>query len=198
MLDAGAQAGGASSQEITLTEILALDAVAAGKLRSARLILRPVCDSDSGALAELLHRDEVRRYLLDDQIVSADWISTQIEASRARFAAGTLGLFRADLAGSKGGKVPEQPIGIVGGIVATANAAPELIYALDPSRWGQGFAAEMARAVIKHAFIDLQWRHVRATVDVPNVRSVRVLEKLAFIREPITIGERLQFVLTAS
>jgi RimJ/RimL family protein N-acetyltransferase len=43
--------------------------------------------------------------------------------------------------------------------------------------FGQGFATEAAAAVLKQASPDL---NIIATVDIPNVGSIRVLEKLGF------------------
>jgi len=46
--------------------------------------------------------------------------------------------------------------------------------------FGRGVATEAATAVVGHASSDLR---IIATVDVPNVGAIRVLEKLGFQRE---------------
>jgi ribosomal-protein-alanine N-acetyltransferase len=55
-------------------------------------------------------------------------------------------------------------------------------YVLGPLAWGQGFATEACKWLVA----DLQKRYVlgeiRATVDVRNLRSVRVLERIGFRR----------------
>jgi RimJ/RimL family protein N-acetyltransferase len=56
----------------------------------------------------------------------------------------------------------------------------ELGYWLGVSYWGAGYATEAARAVIDHAFGDLQHKTLQAGARVSNPASRRVLEKCAF------------------
>ncbi|RPJ72107.1 MAG: N-acetyltransferase [Acidobacteria bacterium] len=46
--------------------------------------------------------------------------------------------------------------------------------------WGQGYAAEIARAVIDYCFGSLVMPVIRASTDTGNRASARVLEKLGF------------------
>jgi [ribosomal protein S5]-alanine N-acetyltransferase len=55
---------------------------------------------------------------------------------------------------------------------------PDLLYSLAPLSWGKGLATESAPGVLRHVFAVLKLPGVVATVDKPNVASVRVLEKL--------------------
>jgi RimJ/RimL family protein N-acetyltransferase len=64
--------------------------------------------------------------------------------------------------------------------VGAANAAPELGYWLGLPYWGQGFATEAARALIDHAFEDLELDALQAGARVTNPGSRRVLEKCGF------------------
>jgi len=57
---------------------------------------------------------------------------------------------------------------------------PELGYWLGASHWGRGFATEAVRALIDHAFGDLQHETLQAGARVSNPASRRVLEKCAF------------------
>lgn len=50
-------------------------------------------------------------------------------------------------------------------------------YALRPRSWGQGYMTEALRAVIDYEFRVLGARRVRATCEVANVASARVMEK---------------------
>jgi RimJ/RimL family protein N-acetyltransferase len=56
---------------------------------------------------------------------------------------------------------------------------------IHPERWGQGFAAEAARAVVEFGFSHLGATIVRAAHAAWNVQSKRVIERLGmrFIRE---------------
>ena len=44
--------------------------------------------------------------------------------------------------------------------------------------WGFGFATEGGRAVLKHAFTELQVPHIISLIDPKNVASVRLAERL--------------------
>ncbi len=57
---------------------------------------------------------------------------------------------------------------------------PELGYWLGTPFWGRGFATEAARAMIDHAFGDLEHETIQAGARVSNPVSRRVLEKCAF------------------
>jgi len=56
-------------------------------------------------------------------------------------------------------------------------------YCLDESAWGQGFATEAADALLQWAFDTLDLNRVQSEADTRNTASVRVLEKLGFVRE---------------
>ena len=53
-------------------------------------------------------------------------------------------------------------------------------YQFDKAYWAQGFASEAARAVLAHAFDELQLDRVVAYTHKDNVRSARLLERLGF------------------
>ena len=59
----------------------------------------------------------------------------------------------------------------------------ELGYFLGRPYWGQGFAHEAATAMIEHAFGPMNLNRIEADVDPRNVASVRLLERLGFVRE---------------
>jgi RimJ/RimL family protein N-acetyltransferase len=59
-------------------------------------------------------------------------------------------------------------------------SVPELGLWLGLAYWGNGFATEAARAVIDHAFADLELEALQAGARVTNPASRRVLEKCGF------------------
>ncbi|MGB0681698.1 MAG: GNAT family N-acetyltransferase [Magnetovibrionaceae bacterium] len=67
---------------------------------------------------------------------------------------------------------PEPLLEMIGGV--------ELIIALFPAYWGQGLAAEACRAVLNYAHDNLGLVAIFASVDQPNARSHRLLQKLGF------------------
>lgn len=56
----------------------------------------------------------------------------------------------------------------------------DLGYAVARAQWGRGYATEMARAAIAHAFATYDRPEITADVFDDNPASVRVLEKLGF------------------
>ena len=61
----------------------------------------------------------------------------------------------------------------------------ELGYALNRNYWGQGYAAEAARALVAHGFSELALNRIEAHVSPHHVPSQRVLEKCGFVAEGI-------------
>lgn len=59
----------------------------------------------------------------------------------------------------------------------------EIFYELFPSHWGQGYATEVAKRLIKAGFDDFNLHKVEAGVATGNVRSISVLEKTGMTRE---------------
>lgn len=56
----------------------------------------------------------------------------------------------------------------------------ELGYWIAEEYWGNGYATESSKALIEHAFNDLDVKKIYATYRTENIRSKRVLEKLGF------------------
>ena len=57
---------------------------------------------------------------------------------------------------------------------------PEIGYWLGVKHWGKGYATEAVRAVIDHAFTDLDCEAIQSAARVTNPASRRVLEKCGF------------------
>jgi hypothetical protein len=64
---------------------------------------------------------------------------------------------------------------------------PELAYELLPAARGHGYATEGSRALLEATFATGRQR-VRATVRPHNTASLRVLDRLGFVRERVTTG----------
>lgn len=61
-------------------------------------------------------------------------------------------------------------------------AMPDVGYILHPDVWGQGLAAEAVGAAIDHVFQTRDLDTLTADVDPENAASIRLLERLGFIR----------------
>jgi RimJ/RimL family protein N-acetyltransferase len=70
------------------------------------------------------------------------------------------------------------PIGVCG--VDLREDGAEIGYWLGVPYWGRGFATEAVRAVIDHAFGDLEYETLQSGARVSNPASRRVLEKCGF------------------
>jgi len=66
------------------------------------------------------------------------------------------------------------------GVGLLSGTDPEIGYWLGVPYWGNGYATEVARAVIDHAFTDLRYERLEAGARVSNPASRRVLEKCGF------------------
>jgi len=56
-------------------------------------------------------------------------------------------------------------------------------YCFAQTAWGNGYATEAARAVLRWTYQTLDLNRVQSEVDTRNIASARVLEKLGFVRE---------------
>lgn len=161
------------------------------QLVTERLTLSPVTTRDTAVLLALLNEPEVGRYLLDGEQVGRGWVQQVVEDSDESFRTRGAGLF---LAHDNEGAL----VGLAGFRAFFDPPELQLLYALHPSQQGRGYATEMARVLVQHAFTELGFEEVRASTDAPNVRSIRVLERLGMEligREPGPLHETLHFAV---
>lgn len=141
-------------------------------LLTARLRLRPLAAADAEALAALLDDWEVVRltaaiphpYTVED----AKAFITQQELRRIEGKGVALAMERT---------TDRVLIGVIGfGI--ERNGEPELGYWLGKAFWGQEYAAEALRRLVRHLFDTLDVHRVWASFHPDNAASKRVLEKV--------------------
>lgn len=70
-------------------------------------------------------------------------------------------------------------VGMMG--VGLREGIAELGYMFARAHWGKGYATEIGRALIAHAWATYDWPAVEACVFEGNPGSARVLEKLGFV-----------------
>ena len=152
-------------------------------ITTERCELRPLRPEDAGEIHGLLLEELVRRYLLDGERVSRDWVDAVIADSNAAFAAHGLGLWAARERGAA------AILGFTGYRDFYEPPVLELLYALAPGYWGRGLATEIAHAAVDAGFargLD----HIRASTDAPNTASVRVMERPGMRFAGRTAGKR--------
>lgn len=156
-------------------------------LQGPRLSLVPATAADLPYLQRLWDDPAVRRFLFDDQPVPMERAAAALRMCRdATPRGGGLWMIRP----TEGG----PSIGCIGLYEADASALlePRLagllepVVALEPARWGQGYAVEALRALLHHAFDRLALPALGAAHDVPNVASGRMLERAGFV----VLGDR--------
>ena len=150
-------------------------------LETDRMLLRRFTEADAGALAALYGDPRVMRFVTAELPSPAE-VAAQIlpgYLEEYRELADGLGSFAAvekrtgQLTGSFSMR-PANSYGLTGGT--------ELGYRLYPQFWGQGFATEGARALVRLAFRELHLDRVVATMMASNTASWRVMEKCGLRR----------------
>ena len=141
------------------------------EIRTERLRLRPFAAADLPAYAALNGDAEVMRWLGGPRGTG----ETQAEMEHNN----------RTLAGDGYGKVAVERLGD-GALLGMCGLSVEPWYPDDleigwrlaRAHWGQGYATEAARAWLGHAFAGLGVARVISVSDVPNLRSLRVMERL--------------------
>ena len=142
-------------------------------IHTDRLWLRPFARADVDALHAIFVTPEVRRYLLDGNVVPRSWVEEVIAESERDFDA-SAGLFCVAL------ERCGPPVGFTGYREFHEPPVRELLYGLAPGSWGRGLASEAAHAAARYGFEHLGLDPIRATVDAPNEASIRLILGLGF------------------
>ncbi|MGH7061707.1 MAG: GNAT family N-acetyltransferase [Stellaceae bacterium] len=143
-------------------------------LRTARLLLRPWRDEDMAEAAELSADPAVMEFL----IPCPGWGERQRDHWRQH----GFGQWVVELPGEA------SFIGAVGlsriGYQAHFAPAVEIAWRLARAYWGKGYASEAARAALDFGFGELALAEIVAITNPANLRSRRVMERLAMTRSP--------------
>lgn len=147
------------------------------ELRTPRLVLKPYVEADLDPMAEMFGDPEVTAFTyLGRQ--DREGTAQVLRDYMAVFADAGYGMFAVrDTGGAY--------VGEAGLFVPPAAASADTLalrYALNRSAWGKGYATEASRAVIDDAFGRLGLERLMAGVVADNVASVRVMERLGFVR----------------
>lgn len=161
-----------------------------GQLRSPRLVLRDVTPDDAQHFFELDQDPEVMRFLGGVRADNSIERMSMLLAERRAWYANTPGLglgacFLQSVSQQAAGEFigwfmlrprKYRPYGADGTLLEPTEDA-ELGYRLARRFWGQGYATEMSRALVRHGLEQLALRQIVAFVDPEHQASVRVLEK---------------------
>jgi 8-oxo-dGTP diphosphatase len=147
-------------------------------LLTARLRLRALRPEDAPRLAELLADWEVVRHTAalpwPYDVKDAEEFIARMEQMRAGSQGVALALERT---------LDRVVIGVMGfgnGFGCAQGELPEIGYWLGKDHWGQGYATEALRRLVRHLIQDLGFPGARASTHPDNAASRRVLDKAGF------------------
>ena len=149
-------------------------AAAAPRLATARLLLRPFAPGD---VEDLLSMDGDARVMRNIGEGLGPRRRDEVEASIGRimdFAAKRPGMSLLHASTRESGRF----VGACGLFPLPDDSAIEIAYRLPQAEWGQGYATEMAHAVLVHGFRALALDRIVGVTHPDNVPSQRVLLKI--------------------
>ena len=145
--------------------------------RTARLTLRELEHRDDRFILELLNEPGFLRYIGDKGVRSAADARLYLDQGpRDSYARHGFGLYAACLPDG-------TPVGMCGLVQRDGLDHADLGFAFLERFWGQGYAAESARAVLAEAFSTLRLPRVVAITSLDNEASIAVLTKVGFTFE---------------
>ena len=139
-----------------------------------RLILRRFSESDFENYYDILNQEEVSKWLGSGKRKSKEDVKNIMTSFQSDWDKNNYGVWAVIK------KENNRLIGHCGLKHLKDIQEIELLYAFDPKFWGNGYAAESARAVIKFAQDELKFKRLVAGVYPNNNRSCNVIEKLGF------------------
>ena len=150
-------------------------------LTTGRLILRELLPSDAADVLVFRGDPEVQKYD-DPPIHTLQEAADFIEEMRQACAKQDQQIWAVTLKGS------DTVIGLVSLQYPSRRGdqyhrRAEVGYGIARSSWGQGIGSEAVRAVVGYGFGQLRLNRIYARTIADNFESVRLLEKLGFVRE---------------
>jgi ribosomal-protein-alanine N-acetyltransferase len=141
------------------------------EIETERLKLRPYTLNDIDNLHNLWTNAGVRKYLLDNIIITREQAEIFVRGSIDCFEKNGFGQCVVIL------KEKNSFIGFCGFRFFEEPPEVEILYGLYPEYWGKGLAAEAAKAMIRYGFEENKFEKILAGTDEPNSLSLRVIEK---------------------
>ncbi|WP_420478555.1 GNAT family N-acetyltransferase [Brevundimonas sp. FT23028] len=137
------------------------------EIRTPRLLLRSARPEDLAAMHAVLSDPR-----------ATEWWSTPPHADLAQTEVWLAGMI------ANGDRHPDFVIERDGVVIGKVGfyAPPDIGYILHPDHWGLGLAGEAAQAAIDHVFTVTDLQALTADVDPDNAASIRLLERLGFVR----------------
>lgn len=147
-------------------------------LETERFLLRAVTPDDTADIFHIFSSPDVMRHLGRLPMTTMDEAVKRVQAYQTTFDN------HEGIAWAITRRGKKQVIGtFVFWHLIPEHYRAEIGYILAPEWWGQGVAAEAARAVLTFGFATMGLHSVEAQIAPENAASRRVLEKLGFVQE---------------
>lgn len=155
------------------------------ELETERLIMRPFCEDDLGLAIALRTNPDVMKYI--SEVSTPECLASRISILCRRSEDGSMGMWSVAL--KAGGDaigtsillpLPEEEPDTRWDFHENGkrvNEDVEVGYMLKPAAWGQGYATEITRRLLRYAFEDTPLTKVVAVTDPANAASQNVLRK---------------------
>jgi len=123
----------------------------------------------------------VREFYWDGEIISRERAEAAVREGAGDFERHGFGLWVAEEA--------DRLVGFCGLRPLDHGPDVEVLYGIAPSRWGKGFATEVALAMVRYGFEEAGLDRILGIADKENAASRRVLEKIGMTFEEHVIHE---------
>lgn len=158
-------------------------------LKTQRLVLKQILDSDLNTLHRIFTDSYVRRYLCDGEIWSLQQVEEMLAENQKLFPDKKFGLWSIET------NTEQEVIGVVGLWYFFEEEQPQLVYALLPTATKKGYATEAATKILEYCFDELGYEYLVTSCDRPNIESQKVAERLGMrkVKEKIVNGSPIVF-----
>lgn len=144
-------------------------------LRTENLNLSPLGEGDIGALHVLWGHPDVRRFLWEGHELPFEQTRDLVQHSQSLMVERGQGLW--------GAFKDDELVGFCGFWFFQDELDMELLFGVSETHWLKGYAREMLSAMIDYGFEHLKLEQIRASVDLENSGSIKLLKGFGFVTE---------------
>lgn len=147
-------------------------------IRTARLTIRRFSLADGAFIVQLVNQPSWLQWIGNRNVHTLNDAETYLSS-------GPLSMYERYGVGLCGVELAGKLIGMAGLIKRSPEAEIDLGYAFLPEYWGQGYATEVAQALLNYAINTIKLPRIIATTQLENQQSIKVLERIGMQFEGI-------------